>query len=351
MSLSIVLFAGLAASIFVGFNIGGSSTGIAWGPAVGARILSKTAAAALMTFFVFLGGITVGRNVMDTLAGDIITIPITLEAGVGVLFFIGLGILIANIFGVPVPTSMTTVASIAGLGLATETLNYGTIGSIVSWWIVTPIIGFWIGAVIGRYVYPELDRRYAIEVSDGPLLSLDRSGRIPRPTYGPNTDRQEFVSTVVVLMIGCYMAFSAGASNVPSYLALVIAMVYVFLPFMVITLYTSIKDIDRSLIEASRDLGAGPIETFVRVTLPLSKNGIISGVILVFTLSLGIYVVPRILANPPEWTIAVLIGEQVGVEGNIPFGAAISVVILAVVCTILALGQYLTGDDAGVSGR
>ena len=141
------------------------------------------------------------------------------------------------------------------------------------------------------------------------------------------------------------------SSLVPSYLALVIAMVYVFLPFMVITLYTSIKDIDRSLIEASRDLGAGPIETIVRVTLPLSKNGIISGVILVFTLSLGIYVVPRILANPPEWTIAVLIGEQVGVEGNIPFGAAISVVILAVVCTILALGQYLTGDDAGVSGR
>ena len=219
MSLSIVLFAGLAASIFVGFNIGGSSTGIAWGPAVGARILSKTAAAALMTFFVFLGGITVGRNVMDTLAGDIITIPITLEAGVGVLFFIGLGILIANVFGVPVPTSMTTVASIAGLGLATGTLNYETIGSIVSWWIVTPIIGFWIGAMIGRYVYPELDRRYAIEVSDGPLLSLDRSGRIPRPTYGPNTNRRELVSTIAVLMIGCYMAFSAGASNVPNAVA------------------------------------------------------------------------------------------------------------------------------------
>lgn len=141
------------------------------------------------------------------------------------------------------------------------------------------------------------------------------------------------------------------SSLVPSYLALVIAMVYVFLPFMVITLYTTIKDIDRSLIEASRDLGAGPLETFVRVTLPLSKNGIVSGMILVFTLSLGIYVVPRILANPPDWTIAVLIGEQVGVEGNIPFGAAISVIILLIVCTMLALGQYLTSDDAEVSGQ
>lgn len=219
MTLSVVLFAGIAASIFVGFNIGGSSTGIAWGPAVGARILSKTAAAVLMTFFVFLGGITVGRNVMDTLAGDIISIPITLEAGVGVLFFIGLGILIANVFGVPVPTSMTTVASIAGLGLATGTLNYETIGFIVSWWLVTPVIGFWIGAMIGRYVYPELSRRYAIEVSDGPLLVLDRNGRVPRPVYGPNTDRREFVSTAVVLLIGCYMAFSAGASNVPNAVA------------------------------------------------------------------------------------------------------------------------------------
>lgn len=219
MALGLVLFAGVAASIFVGFNIGGSSTGIAWGPAVGARILSKTAAAALMTFFVFLGGITVGRNVMDTLAGDIITIPITLEAGVGVLFFIGLGILIANVFGVPVPTSMTTVASIAGLGLATGTLNYETIGSIVSWWIVTPIIGLWIGAVMGRYVYPGLDRRYSINVSDGPLLVLDRSGRVPRPAYGPNTDRREFATTALVLAIGCYMAFSAGASNVPNAVA------------------------------------------------------------------------------------------------------------------------------------
>lgn len=141
------------------------------------------------------------------------------------------------------------------------------------------------------------------------------------------------------------------SSLVPSYLALVIAMVYVFLPFMVITLYTTIKDIDRSLIEASRDLGAGPLETFVRVTLPLSKNGIVSGMLLVFTLSLGIYVVPRILANPPDWTIAVLIGEQVGVEGNIPFAAAISVVILLVVCAMLATGQYLMREDTEVSGQ
>ncbi|MFP9191116.1 anion permease [Natrialbaceae archaeon A-CW1-1] len=209
---------GVVASIFVGFNIGGSSTGIAWGPPVGAGIVKKTTAAALMTFFVFLGGWTVGRNVMDTLSEGIITIEggIPLAAGVAVLFFIGLGMLIANIFGVPVPTSMVTVGAIAGLGLATGTLNYAMIAEIVSWWIVTPIIGFWIGGVIGRYIYPAVNQRVQIEKSEGPLLIFDRNGTVPKPMFGPNTTWSELGSTAVVLVIGCYMAFSAGASNVPN---------------------------------------------------------------------------------------------------------------------------------------
>ncbi|WP_265109372.1 inorganic phosphate transporter [Halosolutus halophilus] len=214
-----VLLVGVVVSIFVGFNIGGSSTGIAWGPAVGAGILSKVTAAALMTFFVFLGGWTVGRNVMDTLSGDIITIEISLAAGVAVLFFIGLGILVANVFGVPVPTSMTTVGAIVGLGLATETTNFATIGWIISWWIVTPIIGLWIGATVGRYVYPELNRRFEISTSEGPLLAVDRSGSVPTLALGPNTTYQELGGTIVVFVIGCYMAFSAGASNVPNAVA------------------------------------------------------------------------------------------------------------------------------------
>jgi PiT family inorganic phosphate transporter len=211
-----LLAVGVAASLFVGFNIGGSSTGIAWGPPVGAGILRKTTAAALMTVFVFLGGWTVGRNVMGTLSEDIITTELTLAAGVAVLFFIGLGILVANVFGVPVPTSMTTVGAIAGLGLAQGTLNYQTVAGIISWWVVTPVIGFWVGVIIGRYVYPAVNRRVQIEKSDGPLVTLDRSGSVPSPQLGPNTTRSEFVSTVFVLAIGCYMAFSAGASNVPN---------------------------------------------------------------------------------------------------------------------------------------
>jgi ABC-type spermidine/putrescine transport system permease subunit I len=132
---------------------------------------------------------------------------------------------------------------------------------------------------------------------------------------------------------------------VPSYVALVIGMVYVFLPFMILTLYTSIRDVDNSLQEASRSLGARPLRTFREVTLPLTKSGIISGSMLVFVLSLGVYVLPRILGNPPQWTLAVLIGNQVGVEGNIPYGATVSIVLLIVVGIILGTGWFLTSAD------
>lgn len=219
MDLTILLAIGVLVSVFVGFNIGGSSTGVAWGPAVGAGLITKTTAAAVMTFFVFLGGWTVGRNVIDTLADDIITTSITLEAGIAILFFIGLGILVANLVGVPVPTSMTTVGAIAGLGLASGTLQWETIGRIVAWWVVTPVIGFWVGAVVGRYLYVHFDRRFAVQSTEGSLLVLDRSGTLPRPVLGPGTTRRELASALTVLIVACYMAFSAGASNVPNAVA------------------------------------------------------------------------------------------------------------------------------------
>jgi len=114
---------------------------------------------------------------------------------------------------------MTTVGAIAGLGLATGTLDFETIGWIISWWIVTPILALWIGAFVGRYIYPELNRRFEISATEGSLLTVDRTGSIPSIGLGPNTTGQEFVGTIVVLVIGCYMAFSAGASNVPNAVA------------------------------------------------------------------------------------------------------------------------------------
>ena len=85
----------------------------------------------------------------------------------------------------------------------------------------------------------------------------------------------------------------------PGYWALIVGMVYVFLPFMILSLYSSLRNVNWELIEASKNLGAGPATTFRRVTLPLSRNGVLSGSALVFILSLGAYVIPRLLGR--DW--------------------------------------------------
>ncbi|WP_227380733.1 inorganic phosphate transporter [Haladaptatus halobius] len=214
MAFTFLLLLGLFVAVFVGFNIGGSSTGVAFGPAVGSRVVSKLAAAGLMTGFALLGGWTVGRNVIKTMGGEIVPqSEFTLIASVGVLFFVGLALLISNLFGVPASTSMTAVGAIAGLGVATGSLNEGIMLEIVSWWLIAPVIAFWVCAMIGRYLYPYLDAWLAIDSSSGALLVRDQSSVIPRPRIASGTSARELISGALVVVIGCYMAFSAGASN------------------------------------------------------------------------------------------------------------------------------------------
>ena len=215
-----LLFVGLLVAVFVGFNIGGSSTGVAFGPAGGSDVLGKLAAAALMTGFALLGGWTLGREVVAKMGGEIVPQnEFTLAASVAVLFFVGLALLVSNTFGVPASTSMTAVGAIAGLGLAHGSLDAGVMLEIISWWIVAPVIAFWVCAVIGRYVYPYLDAWLKLDRSPGALVALDRDGGVPRPRLGPNTTYREFGSTVLVVVVACYMAFSAGASNVANAVA------------------------------------------------------------------------------------------------------------------------------------
>jgi len=205
---------GVVVAVFVGFNIGGSSTGVAFGPSVGSRLLRKTTAAALFTTFAFIGAWTVGRNVIDTMSSSIVpATQFSPVASVGVLFFTGMSLLISNIYGVPASTSMTAVGAIVGLGLATGTLNQALMFTILSAWIVAPLVAFVCGAVIGRYIYPYLDRRVAFTRFESNLVWVDRSGPLPRPRFNENASARDIVGSTMVVVIACYMAFSAGASN------------------------------------------------------------------------------------------------------------------------------------------
>jgi PiT family inorganic phosphate transporter len=84
---------------------------------------------------------------------------------------------------------------------------------IVSAWIVAPLLCFGVGIVVGRYVYPYLDRKVAFTKFDLHFVQVDRSGTIPRPYLNPNASPQDIVGSLSVVVIACYVAFSAGASN------------------------------------------------------------------------------------------------------------------------------------------
>jgi PiT family inorganic phosphate transporter len=212
---------GIVVAIFVGYNIGGSNTGPAFGPAVGAKAISKGLAAALFSVFFFIGAATIGPAVIDTLSEGIVTEDgvFTIKTGVTVLFFIGVALFVGNVFGVPASTSMTTVGAIAALAQAAGALNWSVLGEIVVWWVVAPIIGFWVSGVIGRYLYARINQIIALDQSEGPLVELDRSGTVPRIVAGPGTTRRELTGTLIVVAIGCLMAFASGTSNIANAVA------------------------------------------------------------------------------------------------------------------------------------
>lgn len=112
--------------------------------------------------------------------------------------------------------------------------------------------------------------------------------------------------------------------------AVFIGLLYGFLPFMVLPLYAAIERIDWSLVEAARDLYASGATAFRKVTLPLSKPGIIAGSILVFIPSLGAYVTPDILGGAKTTLLGNYIVTQFGAARNWPFGASLSGAILVI---------------------
>lgn len=140
-----------------------------------------------------------------------------------------------------------------------------------------------------------------------------------------------------------------GAGN--GYGSVIFGMVYNFIPFMILPIYTSITKIDLSLIEASSDLGATPLRTFLKVVVPLSKPGIASGVTMVFTPTITTYVISDLLSNK---TIS-LIGNII--DNNVRYqlyntASAISIIVLVFVAISMLFVKRLSkniGDNTGGS--
>jgi spermidine/putrescine transport system permease protein len=150
---------------------------------------------------------------------------------------------------------------------------------------------------------------------------------------GPNSGVTHFINWVLGI-------FGAQPLNLLySSFAVIICLVYVNLPFMVLPLYSNLEKHDDRLIDASRDLGATRLQSFLKVTLPLSMPGILAGSALVFIPSIGMFVVPELVGNNCSLMIGNLIKEQFLQTMNWPLGS-----VTAIVMTLVVVGiSYLVG--------
>jgi spermidine/putrescine transport system permease protein len=126
--------------------------------------------------------------------------------------------------------------------------------------------------------------------------------------------------------------------------AVILGLVYAFLPFMVLPLYATLERLDKNLLEAAADLGARPWDAFVRVTLPLCAPGIRAGAILVFVPCLGTYLTSDLLGGSKTVMIGNLVQDQFTASADWPFGAAASLALMAL-ATMLLFAARRRGEE------
>lgn len=127
-----------------------------------------------------------------------------------------------------------------------------------------------------------------------------------------------------------------------SYPAVLIGMVYALLPFMILAVYSSVEKMDWSLVEAARDLGASPIRTFLTVTLKLTLPGLLSGVILTFVPSMGLFFISDILGGNKIVLVGSLIQDQLTRGSNWPFAAALALILMVMTSVMIFLYRRIT---------
>lgn len=127
-----------------------------------------------------------------------------------------------------------------------------------------------------------------------------------------------------------------------SYPAVVVGMIYALLPFMILAVYSSVEKMDWSLVEASRDLGASPARTFWNVTLKLTLPGLLTGVVLTFVPSMGLFFIADILGGNKIVLVGSLIQDQLTRGSNWPFAAALAVILMVMTSTMIYLYRRIT---------
>ena len=128
-----------------------------------------------------------------------------------------------------------------------------------------------------------------------------------------------------------------------TYPAVVVGMIYALLPFMIFAVYSSAEKMDWSLVEAARDLGASRIRAFLTVTLKMTLPGLLSGVILTFVPSMGLFFIADILGGTKVVLVGSLIQDQLMKAHNWPFAAALAVVLTVITSVMIGVYRKISG--------
>jgi len=128
--------------------------------------------------------------------------------------------------------------------------------------------------------------------------------------------------------------------------AVMMGLVYAWLPYMILPIYAALEGLDRSVLEAATDLGASPVRRFFRVTLPLTKGGLLAGSILVFIPTVGEWLVPHIFGGSKVMMAGSLVALKFTSVGNIPEGSSLAIMLAATLILILYLTIKWGGREA-----
>nr|WP_244711448.1 ABC transporter permease [Rhizobium cremeum] len=129
--------------------------------------------------------------------------------------------------------------------------------------------------------------------------------------------------------------------------AVITGLVYNYLPFVILAIYSTLSRLNPELMEASRDLGAGPVRTFLRVTLPLTMPGVAAGGVFVFVLSIGNFVTPALLGGGRFQMVGNLVYDQFLTANDWPFGAALGAALIATMIVLLLVQARATAHASG----
>jgi spermidine/putrescine transport system permease protein len=186
------------------------------------------------------------------------------------------------------------------------------------WLLLAIMLPFWTNLLIRTYA----------------LMTMLRTEGYANKTLGAVWDGASWFKTLVGLQpLSPWEPMQLLYNN----FAVILGLVYVHLPFMVLPLYAALDRLDKSLIEASLDLGAGHLRTIMKIVVPLAGAGIMSGVIITFVPALGAYLTPDLLGGTDSQMIANVIERQFKRANDWPFGAALSFLLMYATFILIAI--------------